>query len=63
MKIMLDEDGNYLEVKENKKGTVDLSIRTTNGEKSSIIITANLTYDKLDSLLTHLITLKGRNLK
>lgn len=60
MKIMLDEENNYVECKDNRSGRVDLSIRTKDQDKSVVVITASLDSKKLDQLIAYLVTLKGK---
>jgi len=61
MKIVVDnETRDYIEVKENFKKGIDLSIRARNLDKSSIIITANLNQEQLDKLITQLVILKSK---
>jgi hypothetical protein len=59
MKIYLDNNSNYIEIKKNKYGTVDLSIRANTEDKSSLIVTANLDEDTVDTIIATLITLKA----
>jgi hypothetical protein len=60
MKIFLDvENQEYLEVKSDDEGNVDLSLRT-NDSSRGIIITAKLKQDILDKLIANLILLKTR---
>ncbi len=49
----------YVELKKQKDGIVDLSIRTSTEAKSTIIITAKLNQENLDKMLAHLMLLKA----
>jgi hypothetical protein len=63
MKVFLDKDSSdYIEVKNDNRGSVDLSIRTSSDLSSSIIITAKLNQDVLDKFIANLILLKSRAL-
>jgi len=61
MKMYLDkESSDYIEVKNDSKKSVDLSIKTNTEDKKSIILTAKLDGDVLDKLIANLILLKSR---
>ena len=61
MKVFIDrENSDYVEIKNDGAGSVDLSIRTKKDSNSSIIITAKLNDEVLDKLITNLIILKSR---
>lgn len=61
MKVFLNQDKNdYLEVKGDGEGCVDLSIRTLNNQKTSFIITAKLNTEVLDKIIANLILLKSQ---
>jgi hypothetical protein len=61
MKIMLDrKESDYLEIKQDNGGKLDLSIRTTNAERKSLIITAKLDFDAVDKIIANLILLKTK---
>lgn len=56
------ENGNseYVETRIDGKGGLDLSIRTVASDKKVIMITAKLSQDNLDKLISNLISLKSR---
>ena len=54
------ESSDYIEVKNDSKKSVDLSIKTNTEDKKSIILTAKLDGDVLDKLIANLILLKSR---
>ncbi len=61
MKIILDNDSrDYVEIKEDNHGNVNLSIRTKKDPKTNIVISAKLTPDLLDKLITGLVTLRTK---
>lgn len=60
MKVFIDKDNHeYLEVKPDGAGNVDLSIRTSENSKG-VIITAKLKREILDKLISNLILLKSK---
>lgn len=59
MKVYID-GSDYIEAKNDGRGSVDLSIRTSSNEKKSIIITAKLDSEVLDKLISNLIILKSK---
>lgn len=60
MKVFIDKDNHeYLEVKPDGFGNVDLSIRTSENSKG-VIITAKLKREILDKLISNLILLKSK---
>jgi len=62
MKVLIDKDSSdYIEIREDGKGNVDFSIRTTKEDGSSLIITAKLDNDIVDKVVANLILLKSRN--
>jgi hypothetical protein len=59
MKIYLDDNFNYIEIKENKRSElIDLSIRVNTDKKDSMIVTTSLNKDTVESLIAGLISLK-----
>jgi hypothetical protein len=56
------ENGNteYVETRPDGKGNLDLSIRTVASDRKVIMITAKLSSDNLDKLISNLISLKSR---
>ncbi len=50
----------YVEAKQDGKGNVDLSIRTTPSDKKTVVITAKLNQDSLGTLIANLILLKSK---
>lgn len=61
MKIFLDKDSNdYIEIKTDGFGNVDLSIRGKKELNTSMIITAKLNNDVLEKFITNLIILKSK---
>ena len=59
MKIFID-GSDYIEAKTDGLGSVDLSIRASSDDKSSLIITAKLNSELLDKFITDLIILKSK---
>lgn len=63
MKIYVDENrSDYIEVKEDGRGSVDISIRAK-VDTSNVIITAKMNSESLDKVIAQLILLKSRVLK
>lgn len=61
MKIYIDKDNyDYLEIKSDGSGNIDLSIRTTQSEKN-MIITAKLNQHAIDKLIANLVLLKAKS--
>jgi hypothetical protein len=60
MKVFVGEsNGEYVEVKPDGRGSVDLSIRTS-VEKKTLVVTAKLDSDSLDKVIANLILLKSK---
>lgn len=57
MKVFLNEE-NYIELKKNEEGEINLSIRTLTSNKTSYIITAKLSKEIVDKLIANLLLLK-----
>jgi len=63
MKVYVDKDtSDYIQAKGDGRGSVDLSIRAKADGSSSVVITAKLSPDVLDKIITNLILLKSRAL-
>jgi len=63
MKIIVDRNSfDYIEVKGDGRGSVDLSIRAKSDKSSSVVITAKMSPDILDKVIANLILLKSRSL-
>ena len=61
MKIYVDKNSSdYIEISEDRLGSVDLSIRTKTNSRKSIIVTAKVSSDSLDKLISGLVILKSR---
>lgn len=61
MKVYIDkESSDYIETREDGKGSVDISIRAKTDNLSSVIITAKMNSDVLDKLIANLILLKSK---
>jgi hypothetical protein len=61
MKVYIDKDNHdYIEIKKDNDGNVDLSIRTKKDKKTGLVITAKLDLDSLDKIIANLILLKSR---
>jgi predicted transcriptional regulator len=61
MKIYLDDNSNYIEIKKSKNELIDLSIRVNKEDKTSLIVTANLNIEAIDNIIATLITFKAES--
>ena len=61
MKVYVGKSNSeYVEAKQDGKGCIDLSIRTTPSDKKTVVITAKLNEDSLSKLIANLILLKSK---
>ncbi len=61
MKVYVDKDSSdYIETKEDGRGSVDISIRAKTDQSSTVIITAKMNSDVLDKVIANLILLKSK---
>jgi hypothetical protein len=61
MKVYVDkETSDYIETKDDGKGSVDISIRAKTDSLSSVIITAKMNSEVLDKVIANLILLKSK---
>jgi hypothetical protein len=60
MKVFVGSTSDFIELKPDGKGNLDISIRTSSSDKKITMITAKLNEDSLGKLIANLILLKSK---